>query len=193
MPAWGAPGGGPLTEQQLDNVIAYLYSVQLPADEAKSKLNEEIEKVCKPDETGACTIPDPSSPGGATTYATVGEALFNLGQYDGFAGGAFSCARCHTKGWSYGEPLVPGGGAMGWNLTGGSTLRQFDTPEAQIAFVSKGSERGKPYGNLGNGSGQMPGFGINPNAELEGSRLDASQVMFTQDQIAAIVAYERSL
>ena len=59
--------------------------------------------------------------------------------------------------------------------------------------MSKGSERGKPYGNLGNGSGQMPGFGINPNAELEGAKLDASQVMYTQDQIAAIVAYERSL
>ena len=32
MPAWGAPGGGPLTEQQLDDVIAYLYSIQLPGD-----------------------------------------------------------------------------------------------------------------------------------------------------------------
>ena len=30
-------------------------------------------------------------------------------------------------------------------------------------------------------------------AELEGAKLDASQVMFTQDQITAIVRYERSL
>ncbi|MCC6225206.1 MAG: cytochrome c, partial [Microthrixaceae bacterium] len=33
MPAWGTEGGGPLTTQQLDDVIAYLWSVQLkPAD-----------------------------------------------------------------------------------------------------------------------------------------------------------------
>jgi mono/diheme cytochrome c family protein len=193
MPAWGAPGGGPLTEQQLTDTIDYLESIQVPATETREMVDKEIEKVCKPDETGASTIPDPSSPGGATTYATVGEALFNLGQYDGFSGGAFSCARCHTKGWSYGQPEVPGGGGLGPNLTNASTLRQFDTAEAQIAFVSKGSERGKPYGNLGNGSGQMPGFGLNPNAELEGAKMDASQVMYTQDQIAAIVDYERSL
>jgi mono/diheme cytochrome c family protein len=193
MPAWGAPGGGPLTEQQLTDTIDYLQSIQVPAQETRTEVDAEIEKVCKPDDEGFCTIADPGSPNGAFKYETVGEALFNLGEFDGFAGGAFSCARCHTKGWSWGEPEVPGGGGLGPNLTGGSTLRQFDTAEAQIAFVSKGSERGKPFGNLGNGSGQMPGFGLNPNAELEGAKLDASQVMFTQDQIAAIVAYERSL
>jgi mono/diheme cytochrome c family protein len=193
MPAWGAPGGGPLTEQQLTDTIAYLESLQLPADEWRKMVDDEIEKVCKPDDEGFCTIPDPTSPNGATKYETAGEAMFNLGQYDGFAGGAASCARCHTKGWSWGQPEISGGGGMGPNLTNGATLRQFDTPEAQIAFVSKGSERGKPYGNLGNGSGQMPGFGINPNAELDGAKMDASQVMYTQDQIAEIVAYERSL
>lgn len=193
MPAWGAPGGGPLTEQQLTDTIDYLTSIQVPAEDTRTEVAAQIEKVCKPDDEGLCTIPDPSSPNGSVKYRTLGEALFNLGQYDGFAGGAFSCARCHTFGWSWGQPEVAGGGGMGPNLTGASTQRQFETPEAQIAFVSKGSERGKPYGNLGNGSGQMPGFGTNPNAELEGAKLDASQVMYTQDQIAAIVAYERSL
>ncbi len=193
MPAWGAPGGGPLTEQQLTDTIDYLASIQVPADKTRAEVAAEVEKVCAPDDTGNCTIPDPSSPNGAVMYKTAGEAMFNLGQYDGFAGGAFSCARCHTNGWSWGQPSVPGGGGLGPNLTGGSTLRQFDTVDAQVAFVSKGSERGKPYGNLGNGSGQMPGFGLNPNAEEEDAKLDASQVMFTQDQIRAIVEYERSL
>ena len=31
----------------------------------------------------------------------TGEALFNLGLENGFAGGAYSCARCHTKGASF--------------------------------------------------------------------------------------------
>lgn len=193
MPAWGAPGGGPLTQQQLEYVIAYLESIQLPAETVRADVVKEIEKVCKPDDAGNCTIADPSSPNGSMMYATLGEALFNLGLYDGFAGGAYSCGRCHTKGWSYGEPEVAGGGFFGPNLTGGSTLRQFETAQAQVDFVSKGSERGKRYGKGGNGSGQMPGFGLNPNAEKEGALLSPNQVMFTQEQIAAIVDYERSL
>ena len=88
-----------------------------------------------------------------------------MGQYDGFAAGAYSCARCHTKGWSYSMPEVAGGGgALGFNLTGGSELRQFETDAQQREFVSIGSELGKPYGKGGIGSGQMPGFGLNPSA-----------------------------
>ena len=54
--------------------------------------------------------------------ATVGEALFNLD----LASGAYSCARCHTQGWSYGNPIVSGQGAYGWNLTGDSYLQDAD-------------------------------------------------------------------
>ena len=34
MPAWGSLGGGPLSDQQLLDVIAYLRSIQLPANQA---------------------------------------------------------------------------------------------------------------------------------------------------------------
>jgi mono/diheme cytochrome c family protein len=202
MPAWGAPGGGPLTDQQLDDTITYLESIQLEPAAARAALDKEIEKVCKPERkadgslNGAnprCTVSDAGSPGGSVTYADLGEALFNLGLYDGFAGGAYSCGRCHTKGWSYARPEVSGGGAMGPNLTGGSELAQFDTAENQVAFVSKGAELGKKYGNNGLGDGKMPGFGINRNAEIVGSKLSTNQVMFSQEEIAAIVEYERSL
>ena len=43
------------------------------------------------------------------TYSSMGEAYFNLD----LNGGAYSCARCHTKGWSYGDPQITGGGALG--------------------------------------------------------------------------------
>ena len=33
MPAWGAPGGGPLTSQQLEELILYLQEIQLAPDE----------------------------------------------------------------------------------------------------------------------------------------------------------------
>ncbi|GIU84401.1 MAG: hypothetical protein KatS3mg008_1176 [Acidimicrobiales bacterium] len=185
MPAWGAPGGGPLTPQQIENIIDYLESIQLPAEEVRRMVKEQIDAKCAPDENDRCT---------KGRYKTLGEFLFNLGEDDGFQGGAFSCARCHTKGWSYGKPETPGGGFLGPNLTGGATLRQFESFEAHMEFITQGAEQGKPYGRGGmSGAGQMPGFGYNPNAEQEGSTLEPEQYMYTADQIEAIVEYERGL
>jgi len=195
MPAWGAPGGGPLTDQQLDDVIAYLYSIQLSSEDSQTAVQNEIDAVCKPDALNNCTLYGTTD---AAKWKTLGEALFNLGQYDGFASGAYSCARCHTQGWSYGMPGVSGGGgAYGPNLTGGSEIRQFTTQEGQVAFVSLGSEDGKGYGRGGVGSGKMPGFGVNPSAvdpkTAQATGMTPAQTMLTQDQIDAIVTYERSL
>jgi hypothetical protein len=39
----------------------------------------------------------------------------------------------------------------------------------------------------------MPGFGLNPNAEEEGSLMKPDQVMYTEAQIRAVVEYERGL
>jgi mono/diheme cytochrome c family protein len=192
MPAWGEPGGGPLTEQQLEHVVTYLQSIQLPADEAKAKLEEEIKTVCAPDANGRCTVEDPNSPASAKVrYANLGEALFNLGLYSGFQGGAYSCGRCHTPGWSYGDPGVPGsGGRSGPSLTGAKN--HFDTASAQAEFVYTGSEKGKKMGSGPNGTGMMPGFGENPNTEATPA-MNADQVMYTPEQIEAIVNYERGL
>ena len=93
------------------------------------------------------------------------------------ASGAYSCARCHTPGWSYGEPGVAGQGALGWNLTGGAEGRHFPNEADLIAFVKTGSTQGAKYGTQGQGTGRMPGFGN----------------MLTDEQIAAIVEYVRSL
>lgn len=143
MPAWGVLGGGPMNDQQIDDLVAYLKSIQL-----------------KPKDVQAANLKQ---------YGTDGAGLFDA-----------MCSRCHTKGWSYGEPDVVGGGAFGPNLTNGSEKRQFPARQDQIDFVSNGVEFGKPYGVRGIGSnagGGMPHFGL----------------MLTQDQIAAIVDYERSL
>lgn len=87
------------------------------------------------------------------------------------------CSRCHTKGWSYGEPAAPGTGAFGFNLTNGSTLLQFPDITKHIEFVTLGSDNQKAYGARGVGSGRMPGFGQT----------------LSEAQIRAIVEYERSL
>jgi hypothetical protein len=66
---------------------------------------------------------------------------------------------------------------MGPNLTGGSTVRQFPNIDDHISFVETGSDNGKRYGMQGQGSGRMPGF----------------DQLLTDEQIAAIVDYERGL
>jgi mono/diheme cytochrome c family protein len=163
MSAWGLVGGGPMNEQQIQTVIEYVKSIEIPRDEngrlpveKQNEIQAEAERLVK-----------------AGTYSSIGEALFNLD----LGSGNYSCARCHTKGWSYGEPEITGGGALGPNLTGGSTVRQFPQRDAMIEFIKGGSEFGKKYGEQGQGSGRMPAFGL----------------MLSDDQIGAIIDYVRGL
>ena len=116
-----------------------------------------------------------------------GQLLFEL-----------NCARCHTQGWSVFDPTAPPsevngvsilglagggggtGGGTGFNLRDGGEMRRFGSDvdggfAAQQDFVTMGSEANKQYGNLGIGTGRMPGFGA----------------MLTKDQIAEIISYER--
>lgn len=143
MPAWGTAGGGPLNDQQIDDLVNYVLSLTLDPEEVKAKNLKE--------------------------FGTDGAKLF-----EGF------CARCHTKGFAFGEPEVMGGGAFGPSLLGGATVRQFPNVSDMIEFITNGSEFGKPYGVRGvggNEGGGMPGFGN----------------MLTEEQIKAIVEYERGL
>jgi mono/diheme cytochrome c family protein len=183
MSPWGLAGGGPLNAQQIETLISKIRSLQIPREGCAE--NEPDERIC-----ASGTLPedvkaeiDESATAAAQNlvdegkYESVddamGEALFNLD----LAGGSYSCARCHTKGWSYGDPQVTGGGAFGWNLTAGSTVRTFPDQAEMIDFVSAGSEYGRRYGVQSQGSGRMPGFGA----------------MLTEEQITAIVEFVRSL
>ena len=176
MPAWGVQGGGALGDQQIDDLVNFLISIQV----SQEKMLETTAAV-----------------------GTDGKALFD----------AF-CARCHTMGWSYRtdyqEPgSIDGGGAFGFNLTNGVTRRQFPEREDHIEFIAQGSDYQKNYGMRGIGSGRMPGFGVDPNAEtaldephcnfadqnLQPRKCTTYRVggMLSAEQIEAIVDYERSL
>jgi mono/diheme cytochrome c family protein len=117
-------------------------------------------------------------------YGTDGQALFDA-----------YCARCHTAGYSYGQPGPAGGGAYGPNLTGGSETRQFPQISDQVDFVTKGAEFGKPYGS--HGIGQMA-----PASRIDSETVGASAAgggmpmfggMLTPEQIQAVIEYERGL
>ncbi len=91
-----------------------------------------------------------------------------------------NCARCHTNGWSYGEPKEPGGGFYGPKLNSESLKRQFPDAKAQADFIKNGVDAGKAYGTGGvshHAGGGMPYFGN----------------VLTDEQIDAIVDYERSI
>jgi mono/diheme cytochrome c family protein len=174
MSPWGLVGGGPLNEQQIDTLLAYMHSIQIPRENC---LEGEDPRSCDSGNLPAEIQDDIDvlarqavEEGRAESY---GEALFNLD----LASGAYSCARCHTIGWSYDQPGVSGQGAFGWNLTGGAVNRHFANQEQLINFIRSGSENGKLYGLNGQGSGRMPGFGA----------------MLTDEQITAIVEYVESL
>jgi mono/diheme cytochrome c family protein len=175
MSPWGLDGGGPLNDQQVDTLLAYIASIQIEREDCGE--GEDDPRLCESghlptdvqadiDELARRAVEDGE-------YASYGEALFNLE----LSSGAYSCARCHTPGWSWGDPGVPGQGALGWNLTDGAVSTHFPNETEMIEFIKNGSELGARYGTQGQGSGRMPGFGA----------------MLTDDQIEAIVDYVRSL
>ncbi len=132
---------------------------------------------------------------------TDGQLLFEL-----------NCARCHTQGWSAFDPTIPpgtpntvssvdilglsgggggNGGGIGFNLRDGDLVRRFGTDASggfatQAAFVSNGSAPFKPYGNLGLGSGKMPGF-----AQVKTEAAPMLGAMLTPTQLKQIIYYER--
>ncbi len=150
MAAWGTPGGGPLTSQQIDTIIAYLNSVQVqsldPVEIAAADGDTEnilddpasIEAQAAADVLSAEIREEVQRSINAGEFDTVGEAVFNLGLESSFHAGSLSCGRCHTAGWSLGTTTVPdilapgvagcGGGdpsGIGFNLCGGSVKDRF--------------------------------------------------------------------
>ncbi len=86
--------------------------------------------------------------------------------------------------------ITPVAANFGPNLTGGSTLDQFETAGLHSDFISIGQSVGQTYGRGGSGgNGQMPGFGPRTDNDLEVTY----PATLTQDQIDAIVAFERNL
>ena len=164
MPAWGLPGGGPANEQQIQDLIEYLWANQVPVEEAQNKWANEF----------ATLRADPEN-----AAASDGEVLYEL-----------HCARCHTPQWSArGDQLqrtgvsvevVPGehgAGAYGRPLNASSLLEQFPEVADQVTFVGNGAVQDAAYGERGLGNYGMPGF----------------KKILDEDQIKLVVNYVRSL
>jgi mono/diheme cytochrome c family protein len=160
MPAWGIAGGGPMDAQQLSDLIAYIHSIQL----SKTAAAAYWQQLAMQNAIAEGSVDANGKP------VITGQVLFNT-----------NCARCHTAGYSYGEPEVAGGGgAYAPNITNGSEIRQFPNEADQVTFVQQGVDPGKGYGQGGimtDYGGGMPHFGG----------------YLTIQEIQEIVDYERSL
>lgn len=165
MPAWGTKGGGPMNDQQIEDLVNYM---EASADHDGLKIDETAAR----EQTRLAAEAEARKAGKLNLNGEPvvdAESLFNA-----------NCARCHTRGWSIDRSEVSGGGSYGPSLRGGSTVRQFPTVEKMIAFINESAQYGEAYGVTGIGQdagGGMPHF---------------SEVLSAED-IAAIVEYERSL
>lgn len=212
MPAWGvASGEGVLNTQSIDDLVNYVESLQISPERAQREATEQLEgtrgqaqedvenaqtAVTEAQTALAAAPPDERESAEGTlaeAEAAVAAAVAYRDQVVAASDGEllfqFQCARCHTKGWSYYDPLDPsaaplpgpqGGGAFGPNLTEGSEQRQFPGAtgvDQQVQFVAEGVAANRPYGVRGISSGRMPHF----NQTL------------TESQIELIVEYERNL
>jgi len=207
MAAWGVVGGGALSDQQLDNVIDYLWSIQIkPADMAKQVLDgvaardkglAERLKAAQ-EKNGELTDPlaysCPSDKFACLSEADnllLGEILFNMNDV---ASGAYSCARCHVPGAPFGQPWqgveITGRGRYAPSLIG---IEDDLTIKQHFALVMVGTEYGKLYGARQQGSGRMPGFGINPNQGDTTVPQLGARGMLSPEEVWAIVVYERHL
>ena len=177
MPAWGLDGGGPYNDQQIDDLVAWLWDARIGKDD------EVEEGVVINAEANARATARFEAAKASDEYAGAsdGKILFDL-----------HCARCHTPRWPgrgpaklpnnggtvMVEPGPDGAGRYGPALNSVSLERLFPDIEAHISFVSEGAADNVAFGEFARlGNYGMPGF----------------KKVLIPDEIRKIVEYERGL
>ena len=198
MQPWSTVGGGAMNTQQIQNLVDYLASIVITPEQAevqvrrglvarvtaelalgvsdaekRKELSDRVTKAFAESATNtAALIQLGVASSESAAQLKLGGLLFNNED----AAGSYSCARCHTPGWSYDRPGATGAGAFGPNLWAAD--EKFND-EAQLSnFIADGCETGLVYGRQSQcKSGMMPAFGNT----------------YTQEQLDAVAAYVAAL
>ncbi len=198
MQPWSTVGGGAMNDQQIKNLIDYMDAIKLTPEEAQAELRQglvariieerqvgvtdDAERTSIADEVNLAFEENDSDLAALIALGEAGsenEAKIRLGELvfnSEIGAGGYSCARCHTPGWSYGRPGATGAGAFGPKLWG--VIEKFNDVDQLQQFLAEGCDLGKLYGRQSQcKSGMMPGFGQ----------------MYTTEQLASVAAYVAAL
>jgi mono/diheme cytochrome c family protein len=202
MAAWGAAGGGPLTSQQIDNLIDYMWSIQLTPEQMRDQVDSFIRNIDEGLYERMMAVRE-SNEGFEDPFTVnrlsrddelaLGEILFNNQE---LSAGSYSCARCHVAGAAYGQGWQSREQlqleAFGPDLTG---IEEVASETQHFDLIWNGMTPGVGYFGRRQGNPQMPGFGVNRNTGLadEGVPDLGPEGMLTAEQVWAIVTYERNL
>ena len=170
MPAWGLAGGGPMNAQQVQNLLAYIKSIQIRARTATH--GGRGPPNCP---TGTC----PGVPGTDREPPPRKRRRRQYGRSVRPCSTSTCSARathCHTSGWSYGEPT---GAGRRLRVEPHRWIRERRLPQREQRPDRLHRQRLglRPAVRRRARSGSMPGFGD----------------LLTDEQINDIVDYVRSL
>ncbi|WP_419944229.1 c-type cytochrome [Candidatus Poriferisodalis sp.] len=179
MPAHGLEGGGQLNDQQIDDLLAWLWDARIgKEDEASDGDDDPLNEAANARAKARFDVAKASE---EYSGASDGKILFDL-----------HCARCHTPRWPgrgpaqlpnnggtiMVEPGPDGAGRYGPPLNQVSLERLFPDIEDHISFVSEGAADDVPYGERARlGNYGMPGF----------------KKVLSEEDIRKIVEFERGL
>ena len=217
MPAWGVESGkGVLNTQSINDLIAFLASIQITPKEAKQRSTKAVmqfkkdaaanleaqldaldaarEELAKAQAEGRSADAIKAAQDKVTQQtAVVASARSWADQVQQMSEGEIlfrlNCARCHTKGWSYFDPnnlKLPPPAPQGTGAFGPNLTNGATLRQ----FPGKAAGEQEQFDWVANGAPRNEGYGVQG---ISSGRMPYFVHMLSPAQIKAIVAYERSL
>ena len=218
MPAWGVAGGGPKNEQAITDLMAYLESIQLSAQDAGKQATAATKKYVAEQKTfveqaqqnvadARTALAEATTPAERTTaQADITAAEFALARSEARyaemrnAGEGqllfeTNCARCHTKSWSYydpSNPKIPTIPPAGSGALGPSLRAGAVLLQFPGEPVDSPTTPGfqKQYDWVAVGAAVNKPYGVRG---ISSGQMPHMGIILTKAQIEAIIKYERSL
>jgi mono/diheme cytochrome c family protein len=218
MPAWGIAGGGPKNEQAITDIVEYLKSIQLPPDEARKQVTDDVKELREQAEKAVETaqnnlesaqedLAEAKTDAAREKYRLDIEnsriAIERSREFEARIANAsegellfdVNCARCHTKGWSYNDPARPG---VPPPDPPGSGAFGPNLTGGSVLLQFPGEPADDPetpgfmsqYDWVADGVEARKGYGVRG---ISSGRMAHFGQILTRAQINAIIRYERSL